>query len=83
MARAQKTTSVEEIRSAPIVETVLGLRDELVAIAAAALVTGDHAAHALADSLLQDVVTMRGKLVMAPELDGEIAAIIAKLKAIL
>lgn len=81
MARAPKPTIAEE--APPRSESAASLRDELLAAASAALAVGDHAAHALSDSLLQDVVGMRSKIAMAPEFDGEIAALIAKLKAIL
>lgn len=85
MARAPKTAAVDSAEPAQVAEEVKApsLRDELLAIASAALVAGDHVGHALADSLLQDVVAMRCKLAAAGEVDGDLASIVAKLKTLL
>lgn len=80
MARVPKTNAVEEI--APEPAAPLRLRDELATMATAALVAGDHAGHALADSLLQDVVAMRNKL-GASAVSGDLADLVSRLKAIL
>jgi hypothetical protein len=82
MARAPKAAAVEETPQPETRSEPISLRDELEAAAAAALAVGDHAAHALADSLLQDVVSMRNKLA-ASSVSNEPANIVARLKAIL